>query len=601
MQNPFEDLLPNQKPAPSRMAQNPFADLMQQNTRPSAQPEEQPSVSARAMSALLNQQSPFAPRSRPEEEKYWGTTEKIAGSLMDYAPFFIGGTGLTKAGATALSKFPATAKGLAEFTAKHPKLAKYIPDTVASAIGGAGYGAATGKEGERLGSALEQGAIGAGIPIAGATVVDPLLRYGAKKYAQSAIPAFTEKAGEKIKELLSTGEYSKKLQERFLGASKANKENWKEAEKVASELDVLRGTSPLNVSPYQKYIQEYGQNISKMEPAIRAPYAQSIEAAKRAGELAPESFSGIMAARKNLNQNIGDYLKKESGGNFNPQTRESKEFVKGLQSNLKNETLEANKGLVGEENLKRFQKEWESANKSHQNLQKFYKSPEKMTGVERDKAQTTIREAFKASLPESMGGKNVPLDPSMIGRYLPSLTPNGAQGVQGMKQLAKIMGSKKEAVEAAKAHIFRPQIENGAKTVDVAARYGQLSPSQRKYLFGNSEEGKMLDAINKTRLAFGREPEKTLAKIGHGMMSLGIPGGLGFAGGLASGESWDKSLMTGLATAAASKGIKGLAGKTATPSTVNRAINFGKGGMTNFGRNANYIGQAYMNTPPERR
>lgn len=601
---------------------------------------DKPSLSGRIQKAQLDQQSPFAPRSRPEEEKYWGTAEKVAGSLMDYAPFFMGATGITKLGAKALSKFPATAEGLAKFATKHPRLAKYIPESVAGAIGGAGYGAATAPEGEGLSSAAIQGGIGAAIPVVGGAVVDPLLRYGAKKYAQSAIPAFTEKAAGKIKELLPTSEYAKKMEQQYASAYGANKANWKSAENTAKELDenVLRGTHHgsknidervgrgtlydnatgdtltqgpthlsankrgyFNNSSYKNYIDQFTKNAESLEPAMRVPYQQSMNVAENAKNLAPESFSGAMAARKNLNQNTSDYLKKEAGGNFNPQTRESKEFVKGLQGNLQNETLLANKGLVGEENLNQFKRQWEAANKSHQNLQKFYKTPEKMTGAEKSQATNTVRQAFKASLPESMGGQGIPLDPSMVGRYLPSLTQNGAQGVQGMKQLAKIIGSKKEAVEAAKAHIFRPQIENGAKTVDAAAKYGQLSPSQRKYLFGNSDEGKMLEAINKTRLAFGREPEKTLAKIGHGAMSLGIPGGLGFAAGLANGESWDKSLMTGLATAAASKGIKGLAGRTATPGSVNRAIRFGKNGTTNFGRNANYIGQSYMNTPPEGR
>lgn len=544
------------------------------------------------MSALLNQQSPFAPRSRPEEEKYWGTTEKVAGSLMDYAPFFMGGAGLTRYGAKALSKFPATAEGLTKFAAKHPKLAKYIPDAVAGAMGGAGYGAATAPEGEGLSSAISQGALGAAIPVAGGAIVDPLIRYGAAKYAQSAIPEFTKKATEKLSQLKPTGEYAEMLKNRFLGASKENAQNWKSAENAAKELDVLRGTSSFNQSPYQQYIQEYGQNIGKMEPALKEPYAQSLELAQKAGQMAPESFMGAMGLRQNINQSMKDYLAGKNAG-LTPTGRQSKEFLKGLKENLKNETIEAQKGIVPEESLNAFKNQWEQANKSHQGLQEFYKSPQASSGVIKPTRQ--MRERFE-------NVKNgAPIDPSVISKYVPSLSPQGTQGVEGLKQLSKIMGSKQSAIDAAKSQIFRPQIENGANTVDAAARYAKLSPSQKKYLFGNSEEGKMLESINKTRLAFGREPEKTLAKIGHGMMSLGIPGGLGFAGGLASGESWDKSLMTGLATAAASKGIKGLAGRTATPRSVNRAINFGKNGTTNFGRNANYLAQSYMNTPPEAR
>lgn len=570
------------------------ADFMQQESPAQEKPEA--NIQDRILRAQLNQRSPFTP-GKGEEEKYGDVNlnigEKIGNSLLDYAPYMVGGSGAVKLAGKALSKFPATAKGMAAFAEKYPKWAKYLPMGAENAIASGAYGAANAEEGNRVPSALLNAGIGVGATAIGAGLVDPLLRYGAQKYAQTAIPEFTKKATEKVRELLPTSEYAKKLGDKFLGKYGENKAAWKGAEKTAEEIDknVLRRTSPgeaggLNASPYRKYIEDYGAKVGDMEPALRAPYMQSAGIAKKALELEPQSLSGAMGLRKNINKEMSDYIKKEGQG-LTPENYQTKDFIKGLKENLKNETLDENKGKIGEEALGKFKNEWEGANKTHQELQEFYKSPQKSSGVIKPIRQT--REVFE----NVKTGK--PIDASIINKYVPSLSPQGAQGVTGLKHLAKLMGSKKDAVEAAKSTIFRKQIENGANTVDMAAQYAKLSSSQKKYMFGKSDEGRMLEAINKTRLAFGREPEKTLAKIGHGMMSLGVPGGLGFAGGLMSGESWDKSLMTGLVTAAASKGIgKGLS-KSATVPRVERAINFAKNGTTNTGRNLNTLYNMGMN------
>lgn len=596
MQDPFADLKSANTQGTRPQREDPFADLMPQRKESQSQERSEPSMQDRILRAQLNQRSPFMP-GKGEEEKYGDVKlnlgEKIGNSLMDYAPYLIGGGGAVKGIGTALSKFPATAKGIASFAAKHPKWAKYLPMAAENMIGSAGYGAANAEEGSRGSEALVGAGIGLGASALGAGVVDPLLRYGAKKYAQSAIPEFTKKATDKIRELLPEESYGQKLYQNFLGKAKENKSAWSGLEKTAKDIDenVLRRTpdireGALNTSPYRKYIEDYEQKVSAMEPALKAPYAQSSEIAKKSLELEPQSLSGAVGLRKNINKEMSDYIKTQGQG-LTPENYQTKEFLKGLKENLKNETLDANKGRIGEESLNKFKNEWEGANKTHQEVNKFYKSPQKMTGVEKD--NRSVKEAFKASLPKDMGGSGVPLDPSIVTKYLPSLAPSGAQGIQGLKQLSKLMGSKKEGVEAAKANIFRRQIENGAGTVDVAAQYSKLSPSQKKYLFGKSDEGRMLEAINKTRIAFDREPAKTLEKARdlHGLYGMGASGLAGMTAARLSGEDWEKSLGIGAITGmGGGMAWKGLA-KSATVPRVEKAINFAKNGTTNTGKNLN--------------
>lgn len=562
---------PSQQSAPSKETSEPSADRNMQD---------------RILYAQLHQRSPFTPA---KDEEGLNIAERIGTTALDYAPYAIGAGGAIRAGGSALAKLaPKGAAKIAEFAAKNPKTAKYLAQGSENALGGAGYGAAMAPEGDVGSSALRSAALSV-IPTAGGAAFDPLLRYGAKKYAQSAIPEFTKKATEKLGQLLPVKEYSKKLEDKFLYANKANKANWAGLDKTAESLDKSVPRGPLNgfnSAPYDSYIQGYSNKIKGMEPAIKEPYSQSLDVAEKAKELSPQSFSGAVALRKNINQNMKDYLNK-GGTAINPQNYQSKEFLTGLKNNLKNETIAAQEGKVSPEQLAQFKNEWEAANKSHQGLQEFYKTPQASTGVLTPKRQ--VREAF-----ENLKSGNE-IDPAIFGKYLPTLGEKGLKGIQGLKQLEKLLGSKKDAADAAKAYLFSKQINNGANTVDSAAKYAQLSKSQSKYMFGKSDEGRMLEAINKTRLAFGREPEKTLAKIGHGVLGYGLPTAIGYGGSRLAGEDEKQSLLNAALFTGGTKLAKGIAAKTANASRVNRAINFGKNGTTNTGRNLNALTQIYTN------
>lgn len=613
--------------------------------------------------------------------------DKVAVAGLDFAPYMMGASGAVKAGSKLLSESPKLAEKAAAFASKNPYTSKFLTNMAENAPAGAAFTAAN--KGDQKESLLASTAVSA-LPVA----IQPLVKYGAQKYAQSAIPAFTKKATEKLKELLPSGDYAKTLSDKYLSAVGKNKANWKALEKTAEGLDkslisplkeegkliqvkggnkiqneventdrmgnplnpqfVGRDSSnfPANIkpeivgydaggapimkqpphdfsatqkdipltrkvsgnearntpasvgqydasgaplfrngidfknSPYDSYIESFKNKVGAMEPAKQQEYTQALKLADKAQKMAPRSFDGVVSLRKNINQDMKEYLNNQSGG-ITPQNSKSKQFLSGLKENLKNDVLDANTDKIGAEALTGFKSQWETANKSHQDLQGFNKALQPGSGIVKPTRQ--MRERF-----ENVKSGNE-LDESVLGKYAPSLTPTGAKGIEGIKHLEKLMGDKTAARDAIKAHIFNKQIGDGSVTVDAAARYAKLSSAQKKRLFGRSDEGQYLEAINKTRLAFGREPEKTLAKIGHGITSLGIPGGIGFAGALASGDSWDKSLMYGIATAAASKGIKGLAGKTATANSVNRAIELGQYGKPMSGRYLNAVGQNFIN------
>ena len=549
------------------------------------------SVNDRMLASLLHQQSPFGKQKETDPgAKDEGLVTSMAKGVVDFVPSMVLGQGAVKG----LSKIPKVAEFGAKYAANSPKLSKIFGATAAeNAISGAHQGATHAEKGDMAAG----GAVGGGIG-ALSTLINPALgipvKYLAKKYAQSAIPEFTQKATDLIREkTLPVSEYAKLLTERYLGKANKNQQNWKAAETTAQNIDnsmmslrkpeivghdaagapiykapTLEQTVPFKNDPYHAYIDKYKTDVGALEPARRAEHEHGIMLADRAKELAPESFMGMIHSSKNINRDLSDYMEQKGIPSINARARD---FLGGLKKTIREDLITANEGKVEKGLMNQFKNEWETANKSHQELQDFYNYVRPGTGNLAKNKQ--VKEAFQKSSDE------LPIDEAVLNKFLPSLTDRGVKGTEGLKHLEKMFGNKELAQDAAKASLFNRALDKGANTIDTAAIYSKMSPAQRKQIFGNSEEGKMLEAINKSRLQFGREPEKTLAKIGHGVTSLGIPGLIGFGGALASGDSWDKSLMYGFEAAAASKGIKGISAKTATPRSVERAINIGKKGV----------------------
>lgn len=482
--------------------------------------------------------------------------DKVGTGLLEYAPWGAGSAKLLASGGAGLSKW----------MAEHPKTAI----SAANAIGGGAYDVANG------GNGIFGALIGGASPLPG-MAINPVINYAAKKYAQSAIPEFTKKATDYIKQLPSVQDYANKLFNKFSSKSAENTANWKQTNNMAAQLSnqMKDAGMPFDDRPYQGYISDYLEKMSNLSPAQREPYNNAIQFAQHAQKLSPTSFEDTVALRQNMNSHLSDWMNKNE---ITKEDANAKEFVKGLKNTLSKDVLDANtfkptdiemgyEGRPHPDDVNAFKNIWEKSNKSHQGLMEFYKSQQPSSGVIKPVRQT--REMYDAA------NKTGQLDPSILNKYAPRTSLQSPQGTAGVDQLGKLLEEPQMARNASVSSLFRRPVEQGATGIDVAKIYSDMSPQQQAKLFGGTDTGKYLDAINNTRLQFGREPEKTLAKIGHGVMSYGLPGAIGFGAGLASGENWDKAALTGIGTAAASKGLGKIAGKTATPASVNRAIKLG--------------------------
>lgn len=639
MQSP--QMTPNTQSQPRDLFQgNPNFGLNQNVPSGTFAPQQEPSITERAMVSLLHQQSPLGPtKNYDPEANNLNPLEKIGNFAVDFLPY--------QMGASALMKAPM----LAKFASSSPMLASMLEN----ATSGAAYGGVNdGKSG-----ALTNGIVGAIAPV----LSKPLemgLQYGAKKLAQSSIPGLIDKATDKLRGLLDPNDYAQNLYGKFLSQFTQNKANWKDLNQAAKNIDqsitkpqisdpsFVKSTSPgqsytapleydaslnkispvpqdiqykkinepsssmqaeilpvdqtmtpknrvisgydasgapifgympttksvvnkssvsevplgqydasgaslpqkfndletqkitspsssgmaaagqydasgapimsnkvqFDASPYHNYIDSFKNKVNALEPAQQEEYKQALMLADKASEIAPQSFSGMVSSRKNINSDMKDFLKQQGIDSMNAR---SQEFLSGLKNTLKGDTALANKQNVGDQVFNDFTNKWEDANKSYQGLQEFYKSPQASTGVVKPIRQT--REMYDNAQ------KTGVMDGSLIGKYVPRPSQTGTQGLD---QLASNMGSKSDAQDAVKAYINRKALGNGNTTLDVAAEYGKLSPSQRDWIYGDSPEGKMLNTVNQVRQTFGKEPERTLRglvdKAHINSALLGIPG-----------------------------------------------------------------------------
>lgn len=555
-------------------------DLDALDNAPQAQPQptqEEPSIANRAMASFLHQQSPLGPtKNYDPEANNLGLGEKIGIGVMDFLPYLTAG-GLAKG---AISKIPAVAR----YAASSPKLASLFGATAENAGTGAAYGAVNSNPGETLAGAGMGGALGALSGPLGA-ISSGLGSIAAKKYAQSAIPAFIEKATEKLR-ANNPEAITKTLAGKYGTTNLINKRNWQNTDEMATHLtkEMSEAGKSFNAKPYNDHIDNYLAKIEGMSPAQKVPYANAQSFAEYAKTLSPTNFNDVVDLRKNFNTFLRDHLEK---GGIKNQDRLSNMFVGDLKNVLKNDVVDANKGNVSKQGLESFKDHWERANKSNQDLNNFYKSENQLGTLMNS---TPLRKAY-----EGLKGGQA-LDPNIFNRYLPKLGVNAAKGTKGLEHLEDLLGSKEAAQNAAKATLFRRPAEQGYNTVDSGAIYSKLSPAQRNYIFGDSPEGQMLGAVNNTRNAFGREPARNFWEKGlHHGLGLGVPGLVGYEAGKASGQNNLEALGTGLAAGLGSHFGPGLIGRTANPNIVNKSIQRAQEGAKNKGRYLNILAQQNLN------
>jgi len=537
-----------------------------------------PSITDRAMASFLHQQSPLGPTKDYDPLAYKDTlmdkilkggVDVLAGAL----PFQMGASGLMRTGARYFPK-------LAQFVQKDPYFAS---SALENAIAGAAYNKAQGDSG------VPGAVAGALSPLPGA-VISPLAKYAAKTISQSALPGLTARATGYMRNLLSPNEYAANLKSGFNQAYSDNQSNWNKVDEAASALDnalgqsgappgtlVKAGQSPsvntFNNKPYLDYINDYINKIGNLEPARREEYSQALDFAQKAKDLAPQSIQGAVSSYQNLNQALKEFMGSKGVPAAN---RQAKEFVSGLKDNIKenmsNDFLDSKMKDLGYDQT--FSDIWNQANKSHADLQNFYKVPDRF-GTPQEK------KSFKLAMQSPDGDEG-----ALIGQYMPKPSQTGTEGLD---QLANVMGSKEDAQAAAKAYINRRPLTNGVSTLDVSNEYAKLSPAQRDWIYGDSPEGKLLKATNDTRMAFGKEPSRSLLTAGtHSLMGYGLPGIAGYLASDYAGGNWEENFLAALAAAGGAHGMGKLMGRL-SPEAVQNITAYAKRSPVNYSR--------YLNVP----
>lgn len=612
MQNPFSDLIPRNSQSQQQQA-NPFSDLIPQGnaSRVTQIPNEGRGFFndlgrrglAIAGSAAKNTIKDFIPSAlnmfAPGSGDVMAKTTPISGAGknvdfykelgvdkglgssilqegLEFAPYMIG----AKSATAAAKAIPRAAEMLSKLRGKYPKSTRIGTEVAENSLAG-GVQAANKDESVGLGAVLGGFSVPAGYAIAAP------FKAGAKALAQSSIPGMTERATKKLKDLLTPEGYASKLYQIFSTKSGKNDINWKSVDSIAGKLDEslgsLKGKSTeLNFdnAPYLNHIDSFLSRVKGLEPAKKTEYEQAIEFATRAKELAPESFGGAIKLRQLINQELKDYLGQKGVPSAN---RQSKEFIKGLKNNLSGETITLNAKKIGEGAEKEFGSAWEKANKSHGELQNFYKLPNKL-GTEEEK------KAFRAAMKDPSAE-----DGAIIGQFMPKPEETGTQK---LRHLEKLFGSRKDAQDAAKSYLNKRPLNNGNTVLDASTEYAKLSPQQRSWIYGDSKDGQILKTINDIRKSYGKEPERSFYKMfSHPASSLVMPAMAGSAAGYYGGEGKGAAGGAAAALAATMLAKKG-AGKL-SPDRVRKMLIYSKARASNPGRYINPLFQSLMNSGGE--
>jgi hypothetical protein len=360
--NPFADLIPQQgQQAPQQMqSANPFADLVPAQP---AQTAPQPTVSVpRGNTAQSGFMSYFnAPDNMgtflADTTAFNAGVGKLAHGILQ--PLFENSNG-------SLAQASRDVAARRESNYKKALGADPIGATRAEAIGNAalpmiltrGTGwvsaPATGfvigganyvNPGESRLTNAEYGAAGGLLGKAGGSIANAAIRKGAEKYAQSAMPGLVAKATARIKRYISPEEASQKLQANFNEAAAKNTANWNKTNTLAQTLDnnLADKGKAFDASPFTNHIQDFSNKLKGMEPAVRAKYAQAADFANHIQEQAPQSFSGAVALRQNLNQELKKFLDKN---NVKVTDTETKNLITGLKNSLQ-KTVDANADKFG--------------------------------------------------------------------------------------------------------------------------------------------------------------------------------------------------------------------------------------------------------------
>lgn len=500
-----------------------------------------------------------------------GLADQLVSGALEFSPYMLP----IKAAAGVAKTIPFLKKG-AQWLATRPTRAAMATQAPAGAL----YGYTNAPEGYRAFGTIGGTGLGFLGPLAGKAGSE-ILKKGVEKYSQSAIPGFLKKAKEALGIPGNPQDYAKTVQGRFnkdVGINKTAFDNVTQEAKgmdalLGHEREVLKNSSILDAkgkplqksttekfvdfdnAPFKTAIKGFIGDIRKLEPALREPYKNAIGVARYLNRLAPKSFEGAVAMRKNLNEHLRNYYEKK---NLIPKTKD--EFTKSLLGRVKKSifsTVDQNVKKVPTKIAEKFKADWEAANKGYTELQNYYKIPQ---GEGALKPTRQRREALESQT----------LNANAIGKYLPKQKDTTTAGFQ---QLEKVIGGPEEAKKALRSYYLNDILENGASPQKIEKIYGKLSPAQRAYLFGGGKIEDLLNTVNEVGKKFGLpKKENWVGYIGHHGLGLGAPAAVAGGATYLGGGDAKESVAAGLGTAAAIAGLKKGVGATATPKNVMKAL-----------------------------
>lgn len=461
---------------------------------------------------------------------------------------------------------------------------KYLPALARNVGAGAAYGAANSPN-SPLGG--EVGGAGLGVANTALSAVGGLLGRGATNlYAKTALPGLIDQGTQAVmKGLGNAGDYASQLLGKYKDADAANANAWNTATQNATNLDsqLTANKATFNAQPYNDYITNYLGKVNGMEPATAYKYNDAVDFANNvASKIAPQSFSGAMDLRQNLNNTLNNYTKQKG---LDQADYQSTQFIGGLKNVLNNDVIDANASNVNPDDLSNFKQSWENANQTHQNLQAF--------------KQTT--NAAGAPIFSNVLRTGVTGNQSPEGAILNEFMPTPAQtGTNEYQNLSNLYGSQPQAQQALTAYALRNANSKGDADKSVMNFYQNQSPEQRQFLFANTPAQPALQAASQGVETYGAptQPGFNLNGLHHFGLHYGLPGGIGFGAGLAMGLPWEQAVGLGAGAALGAKGIGKAIQKTATPGLVNRAMNYGQSAVQPSGLIPSYLLNPTLNGAP---
>lgn len=486
------------------------------------------------------------------------TADNLAVNVAKYAPYATGAgeaVGLTRMA-------PAIAD--AGLTGVKGWLASTAPTVAENVLGNTAYGATNDNNNGNNGavSGAETGLLAGGLNVGG----NALTRGAAYAYGKTALPGLISQGTATLKQGLGdASDYATQLINKFKGAQDANTSAWNTVSDNASNLDsqLAANNKTFNSDAYTQHVNDFLAKVDQMEPAVARPYQNAVDFAKT--ELlpnAPQSFTGAVAARQNLNDTLGDFLNKRQLPQADAQTQG---LVSGLKNVLKSDVIDGNASSVNPDDLSSFKQSWEDANQAHQNVQAFKQTTNKAGS---STFSPVLNSSQSAASPEA----------GILSEYMPE---KGQTGTNEINNLANLYGDPKTAQDALASYALRGIDNKGDAGKAALNFYQNMSPEQRSAMLANNPAQPYYDTLNKGISFYGGVPKTAPAFsngifpwMGYHAMSASPLALTGFAGGLLSGMPWEHALMLGAASGAAGKIGGNIAQRTTNPGLVNRAMNY---------------------------